>query len=109
MVGIGGGIFLAPILHHLKWDKPISIAASSFFIGANSSSLLGIWSSGTFEVSFPQILVILLSVLLGGQLGVRWSLSKFSSYTVRFLTAILVLLVGLRVLLTHGFQIQFFS
>ncbi|NNE77635.1 MAG: sulfite exporter TauE/SafE family protein, partial [Pricia sp.] len=27
LVGIGGGIFLAPVLNHLRWDKSIKIAA----------------------------------------------------------------------------------
>ena len=37
LVGIGGGIFLAPILNHMKWDKSIKIAAlASFFILVNS-------------------------------------------------------------------------
>jgi len=39
LVGIGGGIFLAPILHYMKWDKSIKIAAlASFFILINSIS-----------------------------------------------------------------------
>ena len=39
MVGIGGGIFLAPILHHLRWASSKTIAAlCSFFILINSIS-----------------------------------------------------------------------
>ena len=44
LVGIGGGIFLAPVLNHLRWDTSIKIAAlASFFILVNSISGLGDW------------------------------------------------------------------
>ncbi len=37
MVGIGGGIFLSPILNLMKWDTPKKIAATaSLFILVNS-------------------------------------------------------------------------
>ena len=42
LVGIGGGIFLAPILYMLRWDTPHAIAgAASLFILVNSISGLG--------------------------------------------------------------------
>ena len=41
MVGIGGGIFLSPILNLMKWDTPKNIAATaSFFILINSIASL---------------------------------------------------------------------
>jgi hypothetical protein len=39
LVGIGGGIFLSPLLNLMKWDTPRKIAAtSSVFILVNSVS-----------------------------------------------------------------------
>ena len=104
IVGIGGGIFLAPILHHLRWGKPIKIAAlAAFFILANSiSGLAGLYIADTLEVSWPTTFVLLLAVVLGGQLGVRFSLKKASPKTIKIGTAILVLIVGLRILLIKG-------
>ncbi len=32
MVGIGGGIFLAPLLHLTNWDTPKKIAATASFL-----------------------------------------------------------------------------
>ncbi|WP_350285879.1 sulfite exporter TauE/SafE family protein [uncultured Croceitalea sp.] len=111
LVGIGGGIFLAPVLNQMKWDKPMTIAAlASFFILVNSiSGIGGLLAGGTFELLWPEILGLLIAVLLGGQLGVRLSLSKISAKGIRFMTAILVLFVGVRVLLNNGLQINFFS
>ena len=104
LVGIGGGIFLAPILNHINWDKSIKIAAlASFFILVNSlSGLGGLFVAGTLELPFVETLVLGLTVLLGGQLGVRLSLKKLSAKGIKRITAILVLVVGVRVLLVNG-------
>ena len=111
LVGIGGGIFLAPILHQMKWDKPIVIAAlASFFILVNSiSGMGGLVLNGTFDIFFPETLGLLIAVFIGGQLGTRFSLSKLSAKRIRIITAILVLFVGIRVLLTNGLKIDFLS
>ncbi|MGB5553230.1 MAG: sulfite exporter TauE/SafE family protein [Flavobacteriaceae bacterium] len=109
LVGIGGGIFLAPVLNHMRWDKSIKIAAlASFFILVNSvSSLGGYISNGTFELPWREAIGLMLAVLIGGQLGVRISLSKFTGKSIKVITAILVLFVGVRVLLVNGMQIAF--
>jgi len=111
LVGIGGGIFLAPVLNHMKWEKPIVIAAlASFFILVNSiSGLGGLWLGGTFELLWPEVLGLLFAVLLGGQLGVRLTLGKLSAKRIRILTGLLVLLVGIRVLLKYGLDINLFQ
>ncbi|WP_420322539.1 sulfite exporter TauE/SafE family protein [Flagellimonas sp.] len=111
LVGIGGGIFLAPVLNHMKWDKPIVIAAlASFFILVNSvSGLAGLFWNDSFQVFWPEILGLLIAVLLGGQLGVRISLGKLSAKRIRLLTAVLVLFVGIRVLVRNGLNLNLFS
>ena len=104
LVGIGGGIFLAPILNHINWDKSIKIAAlASFFILVNSlSGLGGLFVAGTLELPWVETVVLGLTVLIGGQLGVRLSLKKLSAKGIKRITAILVLVVGVRVLLVNG-------
>lgn len=104
LVGIGGGIFLAPILHYLKWDKPLVITAlASFFIMVNSiSGLSGFLLAGSFQVLWPETMVLVMAVFMGGQLGVRLSLKSLSAKTIRLLTAGLVLFVGFRILLSNG-------
>ncbi|MFS4492355.1 sulfite exporter TauE/SafE family protein [Maribacter sp. 2308TA10-17] len=109
LVGIGGGIFLAPVLHHMKWDKSIKIAAlASFFILVNSaSSVGGLLTKGTFEFPWIEGAGLVLAVFIGGQIGVRLSLSKLTGNGIKVVTAILVLLVGIRVLLINGLQLAF--
>ena len=104
LVGIGGGIFLAPLLNHLNWGNPLKIAAlAAFFILANSiSGLAGLLVSGTLNISWSTTIVLLLAVLLGGQLGVRFSLRKASPKAIRIGTAVLVMFVGLRILVLKG-------
>lgn len=110
LVGIGGGIFLAPILNYMKWAKPISIAAlASFFILVNSiSGIVGLVASGTFQIFWPELVLLVVAVGIGGQLGVRLTLIKVSPKGLRVFTAFLVFFVGVRVLLSNGLQLNFF-
>jgi len=107
LVGIGGGIFLAPILNHINWDRSVKIAAlASFFILVNSiSGLGGLFLAGTLELPWIETLTLGITVLLGGQLGIRLSLKKLSSKGIKRITAILVFIVGVRVLLVNGLNI----
>jgi len=103
MVGIGGGIFLAPILLLLRWDTPRRIAATaSFFILINSiSGITGQLSTLPTGVDYSRIVILGLAVLIGGQIGSRVSSAKLSQLAVRRLTGILVFAAGAEVLLKH--------
>ena len=109
LVGIGGGIFLAPILNHMKWDKSIKIAAlASFFILVNSiSGIGGLLTKGMFELPWIEASGLIVAVFIGGQIGIRLSLSKLTGNGIKIITAILVLIVGIRVLIVNGLQLQF--
>ena len=109
LVGIGGGIFLAPILNHMKWDKSIKIAAlASFFILANSvTGIGGLLAQGTFELPWVEALGLILAVVIGGQIGIRMSLSSLTGNSIKMVTAVLVLIVGVRVLLVNGLAVSF--
>ncbi|WP_149302611.1 sulfite exporter TauE/SafE family protein [Pareuzebyella sediminis] len=103
VVGIGGGIFLAPILNHLKWGKAIQIAAlASFFILVNSiSGLAGLVKGNMLELPLRETLALVVSVLIGGQLGIRLSLKRFTPKRIKRVTALLVFIVGVRVLIKY--------
>ena len=109
LVGIGGGIFLAPILNHMKWDKSIKIAAlASFFILVNSiSGIGGLLTKGTFQLPWVEVIGLMIAVFIGGQVGIRFSLSKLKGNQIKVVTAILVLIVGIRVLLVNGLKFKF--
>lgn len=105
MVGIGGGIFLAPLLHLTKWATPKKIAASaSLFIFANSiAGLIGQSQNPTFyfEPVFTSILV--LTVFIGGQIGSRMQEKIISPILLKRMTALLILFIGIKLLIEHLF------
>ena len=104
LVGIGGGIFLAPALHLMRLaPAQVIAAAASFFILVNSvAGLIGQWSKlGALELRGDLSAYIWLfpAVLLGGQLGNRAGIHFFSPATVRRITAALVIIVGGRLVI----------
>ncbi|MEQ8471156.1 MAG: sulfite exporter TauE/SafE family protein [Marinoscillum sp.] len=106
--GIGGGIFLSPILNLMHWANPRTIAAlASFFILANSmAGLVGLTMAGTFELNEKLALKLVIAVVIGGSMGSYLSSKKFNLKILGVLTAILVSYVGLRLVLLNGFGIR---
>ena len=105
MVGIGGGVFLAPLLHLTHWDTPKKIAATtSFFILVNSiAGLLGQYSNPDFIIDWNLTSVLLITVFVGGQIGSRISTQYFTPMQLKKATAILIAFVGLRILWKYLF------
>jgi uncharacterized membrane protein YfcA len=103
MVGIGGGIFLSPLLNLMKWDTPKKIAATaSVFILVNSvSGIAGQVSALPDGINYTRIIILCLAVLIGGQLGSRMGATKFNPLIIRRMTAILVFFAGVEVLTKH--------
>jgi len=104
MVGIGGGIFLAPLLLNLRWGKPKEVATTAaLFILLNSmAGLLGqsIKRGAIIETMsyWPLFLVVFVGGQLGSSLGAG---NKISQRWVRIGTGVLVLFVGTRILLRN--------
>ncbi len=103
IVGIGGGIFLSPILFLLKADNPKNIStAASLFILLNSIS--GILGQFTKEIVLEEIIhywPLFISVLLGGLLGNYLNIKIFNNRTLAVITSLLVIFVAIRI----GFKI----
>jgi len=104
LVGIGGGIFLSPIMHLARLAHPKAIAATaSVFILVNSAGgLAGQWFKLQTAAELPGVsayLWLLLAVLIGGQIGSHLGSHALDGRTVRMLTGILVAYVGARLLL----------
>jgi len=103
MVGIGGGVFLAPLLHYLGWGHARNIAASaSLFILLNSiaglaGQLSKLIASGHLDLLYHYVWLVP-AVLLGGQIGSRLGAYHLPDNVVRRLTAVLILYVALRLL-----------
>lgn len=104
LVGIGGGIFLAPLLHLTRWARARQIAATaSLFILINSlSGLAGqLAKSGPerFGEALSGALPLLIAVVLGGQLGSVLALRLLPERVIRWLTAALTVWAGTRLLI----------
>ena len=100
LVGIGGGIFLSPLLNLMCWDKPKAIAATaSFFILVNSiAGLTGQLIGNSLEIDWRYLVPLLAVVLVGGQIGSRVQISWLKPSHVKAFTAVLVIFASLRML-----------
>ena len=103
VVGIGGGIFLSPILFLIRADKPKHIITmASLFILINSiTGIIGQLTKNEVLSEIPNYWYLLGAVLIGGQLGNFLNLKVFSTRILALVTALLVIFVALRM----GFKI----
>ena len=99
LVGIGGGIFLAPLLYMLRWGTPRAIAGTcAVFILANSiSGLAGQLAKGNAGgEALAAYWPLFPAVLAGGLIGSTLGTSRLDPQYVRILTALLILYVAAR-------------
>ncbi|HJO26299.1 MAG TPA: sulfite exporter TauE/SafE family protein [Planctomycetota bacterium] len=100
LIGIGGGIFLAPILYMIGWGRPKEIAATaSAFILVNSLAGLAGLAVENGGLGLDASLIYLpVAVAIAGQLGSRLGSGSAPTGLARGLTAVLVLFVGTKLL-----------
>ena len=98
IVGIGGGIFLSPILFLIRAGKPKHIiTAASLFILINSlSGIIGQLTKNVVLIEISNYWFLLLAVLVGGQLGNFLNLKMLPTRILALVTAVLVLFVAVR-------------
>ena len=98
LVGIGGGIFLSPLLFLLKAGYPRNITSSaSIFILINS--IFGVGGQLTKDIVLSEFLnywPLFLSVLIGGQIGSFLNIKFLSNKILAFITSLLVIFVAVR-------------
>lgn len=103
LVGIGGGIFLAPLLHLMRWGNARAIAATaSLFILVNSlAGLVGqgvkLGDAGALGV-VTDYWPLAVAVLIGGQIGSWAGITILSQSLVRRATGVLILYVAIQLL-----------
>lgn len=96
VVGIGGGIFLSPLLVFKRWANPKQAAASSaFFILVNSAAgLLGRAVKGPPAIG--ALTWLILAALLGGTIGAQLGANHFSGICLKRILACALILAALR-------------
>ena len=98
IVGIGGGIFLSPILFLIRAGRPKHIVTTaSLFILINSvSGIIGQLTKNSVLTEIPNYWYLLVAVLIGGQIGNFLNLKVFPTRILAFVTSCLVLFVAIR-------------
>ena len=98
IVGIGGGIFLSPVLLLIRADKVKNITtAASLFILINSlSGLAGQFTKASTMSGIYDYWPLFLIVLLGGFLGNFLNLKIFPVKILTLVTSVLVIFVAIR-------------
>src|SRR3954469_25497744 len=95
LTGVGGGIFLSPLLLILGWAGTKQTSATSApFILVNSAA--GLIAGFTMKAASlpPQIWILCIAVLIGGWLGAEYGSRRFANPAVRRILALVLALAG---------------
>jgi uncharacterized membrane protein YfcA len=91
LTGVGGGVFLAPVLIAMGWASPKQTAAlSAPFILANSlMGLLGAMYAGQAPSAHTWLyaLAALVGAMLGTMIGLRWLTERMTRYVLATILA----------------------
>ncbi len=100
LTGVGGGIFLSPLLLMLGWagTKQTSAVAAPFILVNSAAGLAAIAVAGS--ASLPGYLGILaVTVLAGGWLGAEYGSRRFANPVVRRVLSVVLALAGAKMIL----------
>lgn len=102
MVGIGGGVFLSPVLMFMRWaDAKQTSAVAAIFIIANSvSGLIG--RAAANKLTIGPLAPLLVSSLVGAILGSYMGARKFSANWIRRALSVVLLVAVAKLLVTHS-------
>ena len=102
IVGVGGGIFLSPLMVLLRWAEVKRVAAiSAAFIVVNSlGGLVGRLLGGRLVMGSVAPLVV--SAFVGGVVGSRLGANHFSGAWLRRLLALVLVVAAGKLVITHG-------
>ena len=103
IVGIGGGIFLGPLLYLFRAANPkhITTAVSLFILINSVFGIIGQLTKNQNLIEVKDYFYLLLAVFIGGQIGNFLNLKLFSTKILALITSILVIFVAIRM----GFNI----
>ncbi len=98
IVGIGGGIFLSPILFLIKagYPKQIATTASLFILINSIFGVAGQLTKNHVSNEFLNYWPLFLTVLIGGQIGNFLNIKFLSNKTLALITSLLVIFVAIR-------------
>jgi uncharacterized protein len=100
LTGVGGGIFLSPILILMNWaeTKMISGIASAFILVNSLSGLAGVL---TQNYVLPNGLIYwALAAVSGGLIGAEYGSRRLANPTIRQLLALVLVIAGMKMVFT---------
>lgn len=101
IIGVGGGIFLSPIILLFGWSDPKTTAGiSAVFIWVNSfSGLIGSTISGQLALDVSTLVPFSVAVLFGGYIGSKYGSEKLSQDSIRIMLVAVMLIAAIRQIL----------
>jgi uncharacterized membrane protein YfcA len=99
MTGVGGGIFLTPLLIVMRWARTKNASAvSAVFILVNSIAGLGGNYAGTRQLPMFA-LPLLVAAAVGGTLGSYFGSRRFSPRVIKKVLALVLFIAGMKLIL----------
>jgi uncharacterized membrane protein YfcA len=99
LTGVGGGIFLSPLMMLLGWGdyRQISGVSAAFILVNSIAALFGYISS--LSVLQPEVGLWALAAIAGGWIGAEYGSKRLASWTIRRLLAIVLAVAGIKMIL----------
>lgn len=100
LTGVGGGIFLSPLLLYYRWAevRVISGIAAAFILVNSISGLLGV---GLVQHALPIATIYwALAAALGGWIGAEYGSKRLSNVSIRKFLSLVLVIAGLKLLVT---------
>ena len=100
LTGVGGGIFLSPLLLMLGWagTKQTSAVAAPFILVNSAAGLAAGFVAGTAALP-PLTWILAATVLVGGGLGAEYGSRRFANPVVRRFLAVVLGVAGAKMVL----------
>jgi uncharacterized membrane protein YfcA len=100
LTGVGGGIFLSPLLLMLGWagTKQTSAVAAPFILVNSLAGLAAGFVVGTASLP-PMTWALAAAVLMGGWLGAEYGSRRFANPVVRRVLAVVLAVAGAKMML----------
>jgi uncharacterized membrane protein YfcA len=98
VVGVGGGIFLSPLLLLLRWAnvKQTAAASAAFILVNSAAGLAGRFTRSAMD--YGMFWPLLIAAFAGGLLGSRLGANHFSGALLKRLLAVVLLVASLKLL-----------
>ncbi|MBI3320619.1 MAG: sulfite exporter TauE/SafE family protein [Candidatus Omnitrophica bacterium] len=102
ILGVGGGIFLSPLMLLLRWagPKPTAAASAGFIVVNSAAGLAGRVLAGRWVIGSMCPLVV--AAFAGGVIGSRLGANHFSGVWVRRLLAVVLVVATGKLVMSHA-------